>query len=100
MNVAQHTYELAAAARNAYASEVFDREIIAVAILEQATSGSRHLRVVQTHPYNLKETKPAYNLEEWLDLEGFRYGWHPASVPADPLRPASGWEYHELLITW
>lgn len=100
MRRAQQIYELSVKARNSYAAEHFDRDAIALAISERASGGYRDYRAQQSCPFDLSASKPARELEDWLEREGFRYCWQVAQEPADQLRPDSGRQFVELVIHW
>ena len=100
MKRAEGNFLMAMRARNTYAAKLFNPATVAAAIDAVAADGHRFYRVVQELPFDLSDTDAARALEEWLDLQEFRYAWRPTFIFQDPFRPSRFSEYPEIEILW
>lgn len=99
---AERLRELALNMRERYAAHLYDRETVAYLITEKAAEGHRSVRLAQSMPFALEETKAARELLAWLKKEDFRVRWAFASH-SDELRRGVFDEpycFHELVIEW
>lgn len=91
--------KLTNAAREAHARVVFDIGTIGALIKERASLGYGWVQIRQTKPMNLKDTRAASKLFEWLARCGCRVDW--MDMPAregDPM--IRHYQYAELCIYW
>jgi len=100
MDNARTSYTLTAKARDRHARELFDLTRVRQAIENRATEGYRDLRLVQEHPFDLSQSAPARQLEDWLEANQYRYAWSPTPPLADPLHSSLSEDYLELAVFW
>lgn len=89
-------------AREKYAAEIFDIDLVFVEMEKLALQGFRAYRIQQQWALHLQATDAAAKLERRLKREHFSFSWVQAGVVADDPGNPTGEraDFKELFITW
>lgn len=87
---------VAADAREALATTLFDPETVFAAMANAAAKGDTIFTITPQEPYDLQNTAAAIRLCDALKTERFKVSWAPINNPLDTEEPP----FFSLVIRW